>query len=373
MDFTETQWHAPFAAPLERRAPPSPTSPPPSPRTGRAFRGKTMREALDAVKSVLGQSAILVSTREVKSARGPVEIEIVARPAGRNEGRSETASAPRARPESSSSSFLAPPAPSVDLAGALVERGMAELVAQRIVERAHRLPGAARRERDAVGEVLEEIVEAGAAPWQRRGHEGRRVVALVGPTGVGKTTTIAKMAARAVLDHKLQVALVTADTWRIGAVDHLRRYGEIMSVPTYVARDARALQDVLSRCESADLVLVDTAGRSPTEQSSFQQQLDMLSASPDVEVLITVAAGTSTNQLRAIRARYASLADASVVVTKLDEADGMGALVNVSAVLSRPIVCFTDGQRVPEDLHPLVPHEVVSALLQNIATDPIVS
>ncbi len=323
-----------------------------------AFRGATPRAALDAVRRALGGDAILLSTREVRSARGPMEIEILARaPGARPALHAPTpAAAHSSEPRGifNDAGPLAPPsgaacAPEAVVAR-LVDAGVAEVIARRLVERAARLPRR-RALADGVGATLDEVLCAGDAPWTAPPAPRRRVVALVGPTGVGKTTTIAKMAARALLDTKLSVALVTIDTWRIGAVDQLRRYGEIMNLATYVARDAKALAEVLARTARADLVLIDTAGRSPLETETFAQQLTVLKSAPDVEIHLAAAAGSSVKQLRALRERYAALATSGIVVTKLDEADGRGGLVNVAAVLARAVTCFTDGQRVPEDLH----------------------
>ena len=123
----------------------------------------------------------------------------------------------------------------------------------------------------------------------RTDEQDRRVVALVGPTGVGKTTTIAKIAARALLESGLRVALITVDTYRIGACEHLGRYGEIMGVKTQVARDATSLAAAVARAD-ADLVLIDSAGRSDAE--TIANQMGLLRAAPGVEMHLVLSAAS---------------------------------------------------------------------------------
>lgn len=367
-----------------------------SPCVDRAFRGNTPRDAFAAVRSALGDDAIIVATREERAASG-TQIVVIARATSPR----ATLQAPR-RPAARTSApraagfELAPPliasrasllpAPSVSapphmppmmhaaraadtmdtdraleanavhqLAEKLVQRGVAEHIARRVAERSTGRTGA------ALAIVLGELAESTETPWVTGTR--RRVVALVGPTGVGKTTTVAKAAARALLDHKAEVGLITLDTWRIGAVEHMRRYGEIMDVPTAIASDAASLQSALARMGNRDLILIDTAGRSPVETASFEDQMRTLAACPDVEIHLAVAAGSSVRQLRAIRERYTGVNNIRLIVTKLDEADGPGALLNVAAIVGRPVAAFTDGQRVPEDIHPLEINQFAAQVL----------
>jgi flagellar biosynthesis protein FlhF len=322
----------------------------------RTFRGATTRAAFAAVRDALGDDAIVVETREERGqavvvARAPVARFELAPPltAPRAVSAASVSAAPqlhaptpapRPRPAPRTSQTQHP------LLERLLDRGVADHIAQRALDRAARMPQPIDA---ALRETLHDLVESAPAPW--RAAPRQRVVALVGPTGVGKTTTIAKMAARALIDHKQTVALVTLDTWRIGAVEHMRRFGEILEVPMFVAQDAASLRAALARVANRDIVFIDTAGRSPHETQSFTDQLTTLTSLPDVEIHLTVAAATPVRQLRAVRERYAAHASLRAIVTKLDESDGAGALVNAGAILGRPLAAFTDGQRVPEDLH----------------------
>jgi flagellar biosynthesis protein FlhF len=229
------------------------------------------------------------------------------------------------------------------LAGRGVEPSLAEGLVRTALEAAG--PDAAallRHVKDLLGERLIPC----RAPWRL---DGRHVIAAVGPTGVGKTTTLAKMAARGILEARKRVAFVTLDTYRIGATEQLARYGEIMGAPVIVARDATELARALERTAEADLVLVDTAGRSSPEDVARQAAL--VRTIPRVQLHLVISAATGAAELAAVADRYQALQPDRLVVTKVDEAAGPGGILSASVRICRPISCVTDGQRVPEDLH----------------------
>jgi flagellar biosynthesis protein FlhF len=172
---------------------------------------------------------------------------------------------------------------------------------------------------------------------------------MIGPTGVGKTTTIAKIAARALLDSRLKVSLVTVDTYRIGATEHIGRYGEIMGAPTHVARDAATLAEALARSADADLVLVDTAGR--PDAPSIAAQTALLHTVPDIELHLVLSAASGAREIRAAAKRYEKVGVHRLIFSKLDEADGPGSVLSAAAAVTAPVSCIADGQRVPDDIH----------------------
>jgi len=198
----------------------------------------------------------------------------------------------------------------------------------------------------AVRDLVEERLLPCRAPWL---HGERHVVALVGPTGVGKTTTLAKIAARAILETRKKVALLTLDVYRIGAQEQLARYGEIMNVPVLVARDRAELARAVERVRDADLVLVDTAGRSSPEDVA--RQAELVRTVPGALLHLVVSAAAGPQQLAAVGDAWRSLRPDRLVFTKVDEAAGPGAVLSAAVRVGRPIACIADGQRVPEDLH----------------------
>jgi flagellar biosynthesis protein FlhF len=211
--------------------------------------------------------------------------------------------------------------------------------------------------------ALNRIVKSCPPPWQvpELGAKKRRVIALVGPTGVGKTTTLAKIAARALLDHKLKVALITFDTYRIGAAEQIAHYGNLMDVPTFVARDRSELCTALSRCSEAALVLIDTAGRSSMEDVA--RQAELARSVPGVELHLVLSAVTSAADLTAISRRYRPLLPTQLIFTKVDEASAPGGLLSAVATTQRPVGCIANGQRVPEDIHGQSDDDLINLIL----------
>jgi flagellar biosynthesis protein FlhF len=178
------------------------------------------------------------------------------------------------------------------------------------------------------------------------------VVAVVGPTGVGKTTTIAKLAARWCLRHGNQdLALVSTDGYRIGARDQLLTYARILDVPMHVADGGRQLAQVLERLKHKRLVLVDTAGMSQRD-TRIPEQLDSLRLGlGGARVLLALPAGAEARAVDEIVRMYGRIAPESCVLTKIDESASLGAAFSTVLRRSLPISYLCDGQRVPEDLH----------------------
>ncbi|MCB1220410.1 MAG: hypothetical protein H7A35_16010 [Planctomycetales bacterium] len=178
----------------------------------------------------------------------------------------------------------------------------------------------------------------------------RRVVALVGPTGVGKTTTIAKIAAQAVFEQGLKVAVVSLDTYRIAAAEQLRSYAEIMGLRFEVVFSPQEFAEVIDRLVDFDLVLVDTAGRSPGCSEHIEETASLLQASQPDEVHLVLAAGTQAADARRAIAGFARLGCSRLVLSKLDECVGLGGLHNIGRICDLPLSYFTTGQSVPEDI-----------------------
>ncbi len=338
----------------------------------KTFRGRDPKAALDAVKASLGEEAIILNTREVGGLLGRREIEITAVRSGDDvpsrrrkpiDVESEVAAlrrivedlraeiqGNRAEPKSMSSrNDQRAAVPATRMQQALIERGVEPALAHEIAGEATRGAGGPS-ERDlllAVRQAVRARLVSGRPPWE--GGE-RRVLALVGPTGVGKTTTIAKIAAHAILDARLKVSLVTVDTYRIGASEHIQRYGEIMNVPTHVARDEASLREAIFRSGDAHLVLVDTAGRSDAAALAAQAQL--LHKVEGIECHLVLSAASGAREIRAAGKRFHPYRAQRLIFSKLDESDGPGSILSAAAVVGVPISCVTDGQRVPEDIHP---------------------
>jgi flagellar biosynthesis protein FlhF len=178
------------------------------------------------------------------------------------------------------------------------------------------------------------------------------VVAVVGPTGVGKTTTIAKLAARWCLRHGPDdLALVSTDSFRIGAREQLLTYARILGVPLYAANNAKELAQVLERLKSKKLTLIDTAGVGPRDARLAEQLATLRLGAKGARVLLALPAQGEGHALDEVTSAFSSLAPAACILTKVDEAASLGAAMSTAMRHSMPIAYLCNGQRVPEDLH----------------------
>ena len=178
----------------------------------------------------------------------------------------------------------------------------------------------------------------------------QKVVALVGPTGVGKTTTIAKLAANFRLRDGVKLGLVTVDTYRVAAVEQLRTYADIIELPMKVVTSPLEMRRAIDELADMDLVLIDTAGRSPREELQLQELKALLAEACVDEVHLVLSLATSPRVLTMTAEKFAHVGVTSLILTKLDEAAGMGNLVGVARDVDRPLSYFTTGQAVPDDI-----------------------
>jgi len=177
-----------------------------------------------------------------------------------------------------------------------------------------------------------------------------RLVALVGPTGVGKTTTIAKLAANYRLREKKRVGLITVDTYRVAAVEQLRTYADIIDLPMEVVSTPREMREAVARMRNLDLVLMDTAGRSPRDEIKIQELRSLLSEAEADDVLLVLSATAGTRSLVATAEKFAAVGTTGLLLTKLDEATSLGHLVALTRECQLPVSYLTDGQNVPDDI-----------------------
>lgn len=176
-----------------------------------------------------------------------------------------------------------------------------------------------------------------------------RVIALVGPTGVGKTTTIGKLAAGFSIVDKRSVALITADTYRVAAVEQLKTFGEIIGVPVDVVMTPSGLREAISSHSDKELIFVDTAGRSPHHELHMSELKAFLDkAQPDLTILVLSATMHSADQLKVFK-RFEPLCT-HLLFTKLDETVNGGSILNLLEQTNLPVAYLTNGQNVPDDI-----------------------
>ena len=177
----------------------------------------------------------------------------------------------------------------------------------------------------------------------------QRRISLIGPTGVGKTTTLAKIAAHYLSQFGGKIGLVTIDTYRIAAVEQIKVYGEIMRLPVEVVIKPQELEQALDKFRDFDLVLIDTAGRSPRNGIDLQELAGFLKPELGIENNLLLSATTRERELEEIIKRFSLLPISNFIFSKIDECDQLGVLLNIHYKHDTPISFLTNGQRVPED------------------------
>jgi flagellar biosynthesis protein FlhF len=250
------------------------------------------------------------------------------------------------------------------LATDLIEVGVGEETAYDLVHRVGlRLssdpePSAVKARRMAA-----QLVEQDLAALERPESEPRRVIALVGPTGVGKTTTLAKLAAHYVLQRGKRVALIAADTYRVAAVDQLRTYAEILGIPIEVVYEAEEIPGALARCSSAEIILVDTAGRSHRNAAHMDELRRYLAALQADEVFLVLSLTSSERDARAMVEGYWPYGFDRFLFTKWDESSSPGLIYHLAHRYRRPLSYVTTGQSVPEDIVEANPARIAEAIV----------
>jgi len=199
-----------------------------------------------------------------------------------------------------------------------------------------------------IGRMLEADIRVGGPIAVSPGR--RRLVALVGPTGVGKTTTIAKLAAHYRLKEKLRVGLITVDTYRIAAVEQLRTYADIIDLPMKVVSTPKEMRDAILQMNDLDLVLMDTAGRSPKDEVKIQELKTFLTEAGADEVHLVLSSVAGGRTLQQTAQNFATVGTTSLILTKLDEATGLGNVLPVLRCSKLPLSYLTNGQNVPDDI-----------------------
>jgi flagellar biosynthesis protein FlhF len=175
------------------------------------------------------------------------------------------------------------------------------------------------------------------------------VSAFVGPTGVGKTTTIAKIAGHAAIRMKKKVAMISTDMFRIGGHEQLSRLGELLGIPTYGCADVSTLKDLVASLDDRNLILIDTPGSSPSDLARLSK-LETVTSAADAKVHLVVSATTRSEDITKIVTRFQRFSPTSVIFTKIDETDSKGPLAGDLLRNELPVSYLTNGQRVPEDL-----------------------
>jgi flagellar biosynthesis protein FlhF len=209
--------------------------------------------------------------------------------------------------------------------------------------------------------AIESLIEVKPPLLHKTDRQKR--IALIGPTGVGKTTTLAKLAAHHLINHSNSVALITIDTYRIAAVEQLKVYGEIMHLPVEVVITPEQLEESLKRHADKSLILIDTAGRSPRDTLCIEELTSFLKPELEIEKHLVLSAATRENELLDTIRHFAAVTIDRTIFTKVDECMRTGVILNVQLQHDSPLSYITNGQRVPEDLLQITRRSVAELIM----------
>ena len=242
----------------------------------------------------------------------------------------------------------------------LMSMGLSSAIAERLMKASASVGGFEQQWKKALYYLSAEISVTGDDLAERGG-----ITAVVGPTGVGKTTSIAKLAARYCMKHgNRHVAMISTDNYRIGAREQLHTYGRILNVPVRTASNAEELMETLNAFIDKRFILIDTAGMSHQDEKLIQQ-LDLLEgAGRPITRYLALSATTDISALRRAVTTFAPIQADACLVTKTDEAASLGAVLSVLIESQLPVAYYTDGQKVPEDMHVAYANPLV-----NLASD----
>ncbi len=323
----------------------------------RRYRSASVREGLSRGRTELGSRVVLLSSKKVNRRVwlpwiGGRDVEVT------------VAAAPQVsdvRPPARESDTRKDLDPSItELAARLhaggVDRGMATEIAEGIP---------ARRRRGMGYTGLVQVLAERFSSLVASDCEPKPIEVFVGPPGSGKTTTIAKLAARARARQGLRVGLVAADGYRVGAVEQLRIYAEVIGSPFTVVTTPSELERAMASRQEP--VLIDTAGRSPGDHSA-RALFDCLAGRPDVRIHLVIDAGLSERQVVRVIDSYRDIRPDRIVITKIDQTESIGPLLGVLAEMGIPVSHLCVGQGVPDDIQPATAGGLAEAMLGETGT-----
>ena len=367
--------------------------------TQQTFRGRDLREALAAVKSSLGEEALVVSTASVRDGLFGRAVEVVAQ-------EPDTAATPLPRNEIALAAYRTatapePKGPAFDERLKPLEAEMRRLRAQLVsfVSRPGAVRGGHLGDASSDTPIVAHLISLGfslemARAWSARitqskdfmvaveklvwdavdltgpvGAAGARVCMCVGPSGAGKTTTIAKWAAAAALEENKRVVVITLDTFRAGAIEQLARYTKLIGCELLTAKNAAQLMAALDAHAAADLILIDTPGRDPSTQPELVDiGKKLIARDKRTEIHLALPAMYGPRALRAVVQSYRGFSVNRICFTKIDETHDFAPLAAVIANDRLPLSYWTTGQRIPEDIELVSTAGVVSRVVPSLIT-----
>ncbi|KAA0966498.1 flagellar biosynthesis protein FlhF [Sporosarcina sp. ANT_H38] len=194
----------------------------------------------------------------------------------------------------------------------------------------------------------------------------KKFINVLGPTGVGKTTTIAKIAARALLENKKKIGFITTDTYRIAAIEQLRTYANLLQAPVEIAYNSTDFEKALEKLADRDLIFIDTAGRNYKETKFVEDLARLIDFSLDMESYLVLSLTSKEEDMRVIVEQFKSFAVEKFIFTKMDETGSIGPMFNLMKDYGIGTAYYTDGQEVPEDITEADSMKLITLLLKGV-------
>ena len=194
----------------------------------------------------------------------------------------------------------------------------------------------------------------------------KKYINVLGPTGVGKTTTIAKMAARAVLEKKKKVGFITTDTYRIAAIEQLKTYAGLLQAPLEIVYNEKDLQEAMGKFDHLDIVFIDTAGRNYKETKFVRDLQKLIEFEVNTETFLVLSSTSKQKDMEVIIEQFSEFPIDKFIFTKVDETNTIGSIINLMVKYNKGLAYYTDGQEVPEDIVEASLEELLKLFLEGI-------
>ena len=219
------------------------------------------------------------------------------------------------------------------------------------------------RDRRSLGLVVDAITRSVTPSYKR--PKKKRLRAFVGPAGEGKTTTLAKVAARALCEEKRSVGVITTDTYRVGAAEQLKVYADIMEVPLEIASERKDFERILGMFSDRDLILIDTPGKSRGDEKSLLRIQEYCPKDAPLEMNLVLSMTSSQERMLDAAAGFGCVDYDNIILTKLDDARKFGAMYNIVDSVGKPVSYIANGQNVPRDLREMDPRQLARLIVEN--------
>lgn len=244
----------------------------------------------------------------------------------------------------------------------LIDKEVQSKIAKKLIEEAYNIK---QKENIEFSSSLENVIlkYLGYSRPMATKLNRQKVVLFMGPTGVGKTTTLAKLAAIYAIEYNYDVGLITADTYRIAAIEQLKIYSDILNIPLEIVYEPKEITNALERLSSKDIIFIDTAGKSIRDTEQPEEINTLITLSGADEIFLCISASTSYQGCVNIIESYKFIEDYSIIYTKTDEVTSYGNIFNCCYISGRPMSYMTTGQNVPNDIKVLHPSIIKNNLI----------